>query len=94
MAPVMVLAQLLTVIGCRQRLDQSDCDRLAEKMIDLLAKGESHAEVVNRVQNELKADKRSQWILRNVCVGKMTKTQFDCVFAAKTFEEATGCSAK
>ncbi len=95
---LLVLTLLLPVIvspaGCNKPLDEGQCDKLVDKMVDLLAKGEAPSERVDKVKTEIKGDKRALQNVRDTCVGKMTKSQYDCVMSAKTFEEATACDGK
>jgi len=87
-------ATMLTMGGCNKPLDEAQCDKLVDKMVDLLAKGEPPSERVDKVKSELKSDKRALANVRDTCVGKMTKSQYECVMAAKTFDEATACDGK
>jgi hypothetical protein len=80
--------------GCNKPLDEGQCEKLVDKMVDLLAKGEPASEHVDKVKSELKGDKRALQNVRETCVGKMTKSQYECVMAAKTFEDATACDGK
>jgi hypothetical protein len=89
-----ILLTLITLPGCNKPLDEAQCDKLVDKMVDLLAKGESPSDRVDKVKVELKSDKRALANVRDTCVGKMTKSQYDCVMSAKNFDDATACDGK
>lgn len=81
----------LAVTSCNRPLGEADCKKLVDKMVDLLAETEEKADKVKPV---VQADKALVVTLRETCVGKMTRAQYDCILAAKTFEAAAACDAK
>lgn len=82
---------LFALPSCNKPLGEADCKKLVDKMVDLLADTEEKAE---KVKPTVKADKALVATLRETCVGKMTRAQYDCILAAKTFEAAAACDAK
>lgn len=93
---VFALFSGLFLIGCNKTLDESKCQQLVDKMVDLAALDEPSADKdhVDKVKTQVKGDKRTLQNVKDTCVGKMTKSQYDCVMNAKTFADATQCDQK
>ena len=76
----------------------TDLDLVSQKLFALTTNGgeEYVARVVQTALRELKwsTDKQSLQTVKDTCVGKMTKSQYDCVMAAKTYDEAIACDGK
>lgn len=86
-----VLALVVAASSCNRPLGEADCKKLVDKLVDLLAETEEKAD---KVKPSVQADKALVTTLRETCVGKMTRAQYDCILAAKTFEAAAACDAK
>ena len=82
------------VAGCNKPLDDDKCQKLVDKMVDLAALEEPPSDHVDKVKAQVKNDKRTLQNLKDTCVGKMTKSQYDCVMNAKSFADATQCDQK
>lgn len=80
---------LFCALGCNRTLDEDQCKKMVDKMVDLLAKSDTD----DKVKADVKKDPRATMV-RDTCVGKMTKSQYDCVMQAKTFEAALSCDGK
>lgn len=85
---------LLAATGCNKPLDEEQCKKLVDKMVDLAAAEEPASDKVEKVKADVKADSRTLQNVKDTCVGKMTKGQFDCVMNAKTFKDASACDSK
>lgn len=81
-------------IGCNKPLDEKQCQTLVDKMVDLAALDEPQSDHVDKVKAQVKSDKRTLQNVKDTCVGKMTKSQYECVMNAKTFQDATQCDQK
>ncbi len=79
------------VASCSKPVTEADCKKLVDKLVDLLAETEEKAD---KVKPSVQADKALLATLRETCVGKMSRAQYDCILAAKTFEAAAACDAK
>ena len=93
LAPTLVVLAV-PVAACNKPLDEDQCQQLVDKMVDLAALDEPASDHVDKVKAEVKADKRTVQNVKDTCVGKMTKSQFDCVMHAKAFREAAQCDSK
>ena len=80
--------------ACNKPLDEDKCQKLVDKMVDLAALDEPSSDHVDKVKADVKADKHTVQNVKDTCVGKMTKSQYDCVMSAKAFREATQCDSK
>jgi hypothetical protein len=80
--------------GCNKPLDDDKCQKLVDKMVDLAALEEPPSDHVDKVKAQVKGDKRTLQNVKDTCVGKMTKSQYDCVMNAKTFSDASQCDQK
>jgi hypothetical protein len=75
--------------GCSRTADEDQCQKLQDKMVDLMAEGST--EHVEKVKNGVKRDKRAALLSRETCVGKITRSQYECMMAAKSLETFTAC---
>ena len=91
---MLIALPVFSLGSCNKPLDEAQCEKLVDKLVDLLAKGEPASDRVDKVKSELKTDKRSLQTVKDTCVGKMTKSQYDCVMAAKSYDDATACDGK
>ena len=91
---LVAVAMGVALAACNRPLDEDQCKRLVDKMVDLVATGQPPGDRVEKVKTEVKGDKLTMQNVKDSCVGKMTKSQYECVMAAKTFEDATACDAK
>ena len=80
--------------GCNKPLDDDKCQKLVDKMVDLYAADQPSNDHVDKVKAQVKGDKRTAQNLKDTCIGKMTKSQYDCVMNAKSFGDATQCDQK
>ncbi len=80
--------------GCNKPLDEDKCQKIVDKMVDLAAQDEPQDDQVQKVKEQVKADKRTLQNVKDTCVGKMTKSQYECVMTAKTFADAAQCDQK
>lgn len=87
----LLLAAPLGLASCSKPVTEADCKKLVDKLVDLLAETEEKAD---KVKPSVQADKAMLATLRETCVGKMSRAQYDCILAAKTFEAAASCDAK
>jgi len=87
---------LFIVAGCNKPLDETKCQQLVDKMVDLAALDRPSADKdhVEKVKAQVKSDKLTLQNVKDTCVGKMTKSQYDCVMNAKTFADAAQCDQK
>ncbi len=85
---------LFTSVGCNKPLDDEQCKKLVDKLVDLAAAEEPPGANVDKVKSDIKADSRTLQNVKDTCTGKMTKGQFDCVMAAKSFKDASACDGK
>jgi hypothetical protein len=77
------------VCGCSRTADEDQCKKLVDKLVDLMAEGSS--DHVDKVKNDVKRDKRSAVLSRETCVGKITRSQYECMMAAKSLETFAAC---
>ena len=77
--------------SCSKPLTESDCKKLVAKLVDLLAETEEKAD---KVKPSVIADKATLATLRETCVGKITRAQYECILESKSFEAAAACDAK
>ena len=80
--------------ACNKPLDEDQCSKLVDKMVDLAALDEAPSERVDKVRADVKKDGRTLQNVKDTCVGKMTKSQYECVMNAKTFKDASACDGK
>ncbi len=83
-----LLALLMT--GCSRTADEEQCKKLVDKLVDLLAESSSESHV-DKVKKDVKNDKRSAVISKETCVGKISRSQYECMMAAKSVEQFTAC---
>lgn len=76
--------------GCSRTADEDQCKKLVDKLVDLLAESSSEAHV-DKVKKDVKNDKRSAVISKETCVGKISRSQYECMMAAKSVEQFTAC---
>jgi hypothetical protein len=93
-ALAIAVAPALAVTACNKPLDDDKCQKLVDKMVDLAALEEPPSDHVEKVKAQVKGDKRTLQNVKDTCVGKMTKSQYDCVMGAKSFSDATQCDQK
>lgn len=86
----LLLAVCFGVAGCSRSADEEQCQKLVDKVVDLIAESSSQAHV-DKVKKEVRNDKRSTMISKETCVGKVTRAQYDCMMAAKSFEQFAAC---
>jgi uncharacterized lipoprotein NlpE involved in copper resistance len=82
------------LVGCNKPLDEDQCTKLVDKMVDLAAADEPSGANTDKLKNDVKADRRTLQNVKDTCVGKMTKSQYECVMDAKTFKDASACDGK
>jgi hypothetical protein len=85
----LALLGLPLLCGCSRTADEEQCLKLVDKLVDLVADGSS--EHVDKVKKDVKHDKRSAILSRETCVGKITRSQYDCMMAAKSLESFAAC---
>jgi hypothetical protein len=90
----LAFAAAVAFTGCNKPLDDAQCQQLVEKLVDLAAQDEPAGAQVDKVKTDVKHDPRTIQNVKDTCVGKMTKAQYDCVMSAKTFKDASACDAK
>jgi hypothetical protein len=81
---------VMLLLGCSRTADEEQCQKLADKVVDLIAEGNSTAHV-DKVKKDVKNDKRSTMISKETCVGKISRSQYECMMSAKSFEQLTAC---
>lgn len=84
------IVALALVAGCSRTADEAQCQKLADKMVELIAEGNSSSNV-DKVKKDVKNDKRSSMIAKETCIGKISRSQYECMMAAKSFEQLTAC---
>lgn len=89
-AAIAAIAATTLLPGCSKSLDETQCKQLADKLIDLAA-SEEPADRARAVKDDVRSDPLSTQNVRESCVGKMTRSQLDCVMEAKTFRDAVAC---
>lgn len=89
-ALVVALFGFLTLGGCSRSADEEQCQKLVDKLVELIAESSSQAHV-EKVKKDVKNDKRSALISKETCVGKVTRSQYDCMMGSKTFEQFAAC---
>jgi hypothetical protein len=89
-----VVMTLAIAPGCNKPLDEEQCTKLVDKMVDLAAADEPTGGDTEKLKNDVKADRRTLQNVKDTCVGKMTKSQYECVMGAKTFKDASACDGK
>jgi hypothetical protein len=77
--------------ACRHPLDEEQCDKLTDHLLELLAKSETDEARAEKLKAAVKTDKRAASTVRQACVGKMTRAELDCVLAATSYGEALAC---
>lgn len=87
-AAVVIAAMALT--GCSRTADEDQCKKLVDKLVDLLAESSSEPHV-DKVKKDVKNDKRSAVISKETCVGKISRSQYECMMAAKSVEQFSAC---
>lgn len=90
-AVAVALGALFLASACKRTLDEEQCDKMVEHMLDLMAKAERDEARAEKIRAAVKADKRTVANVRESCVGKTSKAQLDCVMAASSFDEAAAC---
>ena len=75
--------------SCSRTADEEQCQKLVDKLVDLIAEGST--EHVDKVKSDVKRDKRSAAVSRETCVGKITRSQYECMMAAKSLETFAAC---
>lgn len=85
-----VCVAALLLCGCSRTADEEQCKKLVDKLVDLLAESSSEAHV-DKVKKDVKSDKRSAVISKETCVGKISRSQYECMMAAKSVEQFTAC---
>ena len=91
---VTVVLLATAVVGCNKPLDEDQCTKLVDKMVDLAADDDPAGADTEKLKAALKADRRTLANVKDTCVGKMTKSQYDCIMGAKTFKDASACDGK
>jgi hypothetical protein len=85
----LALVFLSLACGCSRTADEDQCKKLVDKLVDLMAEGSS--EHVDKVKNDVKRDKRAAVLSRETCVGKISRSQYECMMAAKSLETFAAC---
>lgn len=75
--------------GCSRTADEDQCKKLLDKMVDLMAEGST--EHVDKVKNGVKHDKRAALVSRETCVGKISRSQYECMMASKSLDTFLSC---
>lgn len=75
--------------GCSRTADEEQCKKLLDRMVDLMAEGST--DHVDKVKNGVKHDKRAALVSRETCVGKITRSQYECMMAANSLETFVSC---
>ncbi len=83
------LASAALSLGCSRTADEEQCNKLLDKMVDLMAEGST--DHVEKVKSGVKKDKRAAFISRETCVGKISRGQYECMMAAKSVETFVAC---
>ncbi len=88
----LALSLVLSGFGCSRTADEEQCKKLVEKSVELLAvEGGEHGA---KVKKRLESDARVDSISKETCIGKISRSQYECMIAAKTFEAFAACDAK
>ena len=82
------------LMACNKPLDEDQCTQLVDKMVDLAAADEPAGPGTDKLKTDVKGDRRTVQNVKDTCVGKMTKSQYECVMGAKTFKDASACDGK
>lgn len=77
-------------LGCSRTADEEQCKKLVDKLVDLLADSSSQ-DHIDKVKKDVKNDKRSAIISKETCIGKISRSQYECMMAAKSVEQYTAC---
>jgi len=86
---VRALALVLFMCGCSRTADEEQCKKLVDKLVDLMAEGPS--DHIEKVKSDVKRDKRSAVLSRETCVGKISRSQYECMMSAKSLETFAAC---
>lgn len=73
----------LFLLGCAQRATEEDCDKFADKFIDMMSADEN-GKPDPTVRKMLEGDYES---LKEKCMKEGTKKEVDCVLSKNTMEE-------
>ena len=92
--PLTVALAAAPLFACNKPLDEEQCTQLVDKMVDLAAADEPAGPSTDKLKTDVKADSRTVQNVKDTCVGKMTKSQYECVMGAKTFKDASACDGK
>jgi hypothetical protein len=85
-----VVIATLFLVGCSRTADEEQCKKLVDKLVDLLAESSSEPNL-EKVKKDVKNDKRSAVISKETCIGKISRSQYECMMAAKSVEQFTAC---
>jgi hypothetical protein len=91
---VLVAVALSSTAACKSSLDEQRCDELVDHLIDLYAQDEPKGARTDRLRRDVKADKRATDAVREFCTTKMSRGEYDCMMAAKTFKETLSCDGR
>lgn len=89
----LVVAALALAAGCNRTVDEDECKALVAKLVDLIAASDS-SDHVGKVKSAVKGDPRASSLSRETCVGKITKSQYECMMSAKSVEAFAACDAR
>jgi len=70
------LVLLALLCGCSRTADEEQCQKLVDKLVDLMADGT--AEHVEKLKTDVKRD-------------KISRSQYECMMAAKSLETFAAC---
>lgn len=84
------LVAVFFVLGCSRTADEDQCKKLVDKLVDLIAESSTEAHV-DKVKKDVRNDKRSALISKETCVGKISRSQYECMMGAKSIEQFTAC---
>ncbi len=87
------LALLGGATGCGRTVDEGECKELVAKMVDLLVESGS-AEHASEVKSAVKGDPRAKSLSSATCVGKVTRSEYECMMAAKSVEAFAACDER